>query len=238
MSSLKRRLILYWSLVLENCFNKCRTIFKKKYGIQCLFIADDLVHHTVPHEIYQMCKEKWLQINYLVNNAWFGNYGDFLTSSSTKDLWMIDLNIRALTIMTKLFLTDMVERGEGKIMNVASTAAFQPGPLMAVYFATKAYVLSFSEAIAEELLWTGVTITALCPGPTQSEFAKAADLIGSKSFSGRLPSSEEVAKYGFSAMMAGRRVAIHGIVNGIMARLVAWMPRSFVTKIVKKLQSK
>jgi short-subunit dehydrogenase len=109
---------------------------------------------------------------------------------------------------------------------------------MAVYFATKAYVLSFSEAIAEELLWTGVTVTTLCPGPTESEFARTANLIDSKSFSGKLPSSKEVARYAFAAMMAGARVAIHGTLNALMVHLVAWMPRSFVTKIVKKMQSK
>lgn len=212
---------------------------QQHYNVQCLFIADDLVHHTVPYTVYQMCKEKWLQIDYLVNNAWFGDYWPFLTSPSQKDLGMIDLNIRTLTIMTKLFLSDMVSRGYGKIMNVASTASFQPWPLMAVYFATKAYVLSFSEAIAEELVWTWVTVTALCPGPTASWFQATASLWESKMVKWKkLPTSEEVAVYWFHAMMSGKRVAIHGFLNNIMARTVWLLPRIRIVKMVKKMQEK
>ncbi len=208
------------------------------YKVTCLFIADDLVHHTVPYNIYQMCKDKDIRIDYLVNNAWFGDYGPFLTSASQKDLWMIDLNIRALTIMTKLFLPDMVERKYGRIMNVASTAAFQPGPNMAVYFATKSYVLSFSEAIAEELAGTWVTVTALCPWPTSTGFDKAANASNSGLFKWTLPTSEEVATYGFASMMNGKRVAVHGFMNWLMSATVWWLPRIFAVKVVKKMMEK
>lgn len=208
------------------------------YGVDCLFIADDLVHHTVPYNVYKMCKEKNLQIDYLVNNAGFGDFGPFLHSTSQKDLSMIDLNVRVLTMMTKLFLPDMVERGYGRIMNVASTAAFQPGPLMAIYFATKAFVLSFSEWIAEELVGTWVTVTALCPGPTESWFQVAADTAENTMFKGRkLPTSEQVASYWFKAMMKWKRVAIHGFINRLLASTVWLLPRTVVVKIIKKMQS-
>lgn len=208
------------------------------YGVQCLFIADDLVHHTVPYNIYQMCKDKWVQIDYLVNNAWFGDFWPFARSSSSKDLWMIDLNIRALTIMTKLFLPDMIDRRKGKIMNVSSVAAFQPGPLMAVYFATKAYVQSFSEALAEELVGSWVTVTALCPGPTASWFTQAASAQENKMFSWKLPTSEQVAAYWFKAMMRWQRTAIHGLWNNFLVFITRLTPRFILAKIVKKLQSK
>ncbi len=207
------------------------------YGVQCLFIADDLVHHTVPYNIYQMCKDKWIQIDYLVNNAWFGDFWPFLKSASQKDLWMIDLNIRVLTMMTKLFLQDMVDRRKGRIMNVSSVAAFQPGPLMAVYFATKAYVQSFSEALAEELSWSGVTVTALCPGPTSSWFTQAAWAQHNKMFAWKLPTSEQVAAYWFKAMMKGKRTAIHGFTNRFVVFISRITPRTILAKIVKNLQS-
>ncbi len=211
---------------------------EKTYWVRCLFIADDLVKHTVPYNIYEMCKQKELKIDYLVNNAGFGDYGPFLTSSSQKDLGMIDLNIRALTIMTKMFLPDMVERGGGKIMNVASTAAFQAGPLMAIYFATKAYVLSFSEALAEELIWTWVSVTALCPGPTTSWFQHAASATENWMFKDRkMPTSEEVAAYGIAAMMHWQRVAIHGFMNKVLVFLTRITPRFILAKIVKKMQT-
>lgn len=209
---------------------------QSRYNVKCLFIADDLVHHTVPYDIYQKCKDANIQIDFLINNAWFGDFGPFLMSPSQKDLGMIDLNIRVLTIMTKLFLTDMVTRRTGKILNVSSTAAFQPWPLMAVYFATKAYVQSFSEALAEELVWTWVTVTALCPWPTQSWFDRAAWAENSRMFSWKLPTSEDVAAYGFKAMMKWKRIAIHGFMNNFLVFLTRITPRTVLAKIVKRMQ--
>jgi short-subunit dehydrogenase len=124
-------------------------------------------------------------------------------------------------------------------MNVASTAAFQPGPTMAVYFATKAFVLSFSEAINNEVSENGITVTALCPGATESGFQEAAAMEGSKLFTGRkLPSSRQVAEYGYKAMMKGKAVAIHGLMNAIMANSVRFAPRSVIVKITRKMQEK
>ena len=133
----------------------------------------------------------------------------------------------------------MVKNKAGRIMNVASTAAFQPGPLMAVYYATKSFVLSFSEAIAEELKGTGVTVTTLCPGPTESGFQSAADLGNSKLVKGKkMPTSKEVAEFGFNAMMKGKRVVIHGMMNRIMAASVRFTPRKVITIVVRKMSEK
>jgi len=141
--------------------------------------------------------------------------------------------------MTKLFVRDMVANRNGRILNLASTASFQPGPLMAVYYATKHYVLSFSEAIANELRDYDVTVTALCPGPTASGFQSASDIEDSKLVKGKkLPTSKEVAVYGYKALMKGKRVAIHGTMNRLLAESVRFMPRNMVTKTVRKLQEK
>jgi short-subunit dehydrogenase len=145
---------------------------------------------------------------------------------------MINLNITALTQFTKLYMKDMIGRGKGKIMNLASTAAFQPGPGMAVYFATKAYVLSFSEAIGNELIDKGITVTALCPGLTQSGFLAASAIEKSKLVKGKkLPS--EVAEYGYVSMMNGNTVAIHGFKNNIITSLIRFIPRAWVVKLTR-----
>jgi short-subunit dehydrogenase len=153
----------------------------------------------------------------LINNAGFGDFGMFLETDWNKEAQMIQLNITALTQLTKLYLKEMVKRGSGKIMNVASTAAFQSGPTMAVYYATKAYVLSFSEAIDNEVRDKGVTVTALCPGATESGFQAAAAMEESNLVKGRkLPTSKEVAEYGYESMMKGRTVAIDGFMKKII----------------------
>jgi len=150
---------------------------------------------------------------------------------------MINVNITALTYLTRLFLPQMVKNGFGKIMNVASTAAFQPGPTMSVYYATKAYVLHFSEAIGNELEGTGVTVTALCPGATTSGFQAAANLGESKLVKGKkLPTSKDVAEYGYRAMMKGKAVAIHGFGNWLLAQSPRFAPRSWVVKVARKVQ--
>ena len=152
---------------------------------------------------------------------------------------MVQVNVVALTALMKLFLPPMVQRGYGKVLNVASTAAFQPGPLMAVYYATKAYVLSLSEAVATELDGTNVTLTTLCPGPTATGFQKSADMDGSKLFrGGKVMQAKRVAQLGFDALMAGKRLAIPGIYNRLMAESVRFVPRKLATQIVQKIQAK
>ena len=151
---------------------------------------------------------------------------------------MIQLNIVALTELSKHVARSMKARGRGRILNVASTASFQPGPLMAVYYASKAYVLSFSEALASELEGSGVTVTALCPGPTASGFQAAAALEGSKLVAGKkLPTAAEVAAYGLRSLRSGRTVAIPGARNWMLAQSVRLMPRRTVTRMVKRVQA-
>jgi short-subunit dehydrogenase len=154
-----------------------------------------------------------LRVDALINNAGFGAYGHFKDIPWQTEAEMIQVNITAVTHLTRLFLSGMVERRYGRIMNVASTAGFQPGPLMAVYYATKAYVISFSEAIANELKGSGVTVTCLAPGATATEFAARADMEQSRLFKMARMSSIDVARTGYKAMMKGKTLAIPGVRN-------------------------
>jgi short-subunit dehydrogenase len=219
--------------------NELKHTLEEKHGISVYTIGKDLSKNNAAQEVYGELKQHSITVDYLINNAGFGDYGLFVESDWTTQEQMINLNITALTQFTKLFLTDMVNRKNGKIMNVASTAAFQPGPTMAVYYATKAYVLHFSEAINNEVRKQGVTVTSLCPGATESGFQAAAAMEESKLVKGRkLPTSEEVAQYGYDAMMKGKTVAIHGMLNAIMANSIRLMPRSWVVKITRFIQDK
>ncbi len=210
-----------------------------KHGISVYIIGKDLSKLNSAAEVYNELKGQNIIIDYLINNAGFGDSGFFFDSNWEKQEQMINLNITTLTHFTRLFLKDMVERKSGKVLNIASTAAFQPGPTMSVYCATKSYVLSFSEAINNEVKDFGVTVTALCPGATTSGFQAAASLEGSPLFEGKkLPTSQEVAKYGYKAMMKGKAVAIHGLMNSIMANSVRFTPKSIVVKIARMILEK
>lgn len=177
-------------------------------------------------------------VDVLINNAGFGDFGPFADASPEKLDEMVELNVGALTRLTRAYLPGMLERGSGRVMNVASTAAFQPGPLMAVYYATKAYVLSFSEALAEETRGTGVTVTALCPGPTASGFQAGAEMESSRLVKGRkLPSAASVAAYGVTRMNKGDVVAVPGFMNKTMAASVRFSPRPLMRRIVHRIQS-
>ena len=212
---------------------------ENKYKIDVYIIEKDLSLKDSAKNVYDELIKNNITIDYLINNAGFGDYGFFNDSDWGKLERMINLNITALTQLTKLFLKDMIKRRDGKIMNVASTAAFQSGPTMAVYYATKAYVLSFSEAINNEVKNSRVTVTTLCPGATQSGFQEAASLQESRLVKGRkLPTSKEVAEYGYNAMLKGKSVAIHGIVNYLLANSVRFFPRSAVVKITRFIQDK
>jgi len=212
---------------------------EEKYKVSVYTIGKDLSLPGAAREVYDEIKKKSISIDYLVNNAGFGDFGLFADSDWSKQEQMINLNVTALAHFTRLFLPDMISRGSGKILNVASTASFQPGPTMSVYFATKAFVLSFSEAVNNEVRESGITVTALCPGATHSGFQAAASMQDSKLFEGNnFPTSREVAEYGYRAMMKGRTVAIHGLKNKIMANSVRFAPRSLVVKITRKIQAK
>lgn len=196
-------------------------------------IVADLTSPDAPQKVFEASGP----VDVLINNAGYGVTGPFIETDLAKELGMIQVNIAALTHLTKLFVRPMVARNSGHIVNVASTAAFQPGPLMAAYYATKAYVLSFSEAIAEELRKTAVTVTALCPGPTATGFAEVAGMESSRLFNLSKPmSSAEVARYGYEAMKHGKRVAIPGMANKLLTQSIRVSPRRLVTSIVRKLQ--
>ena len=209
---------------------------EEKYKINVHTIRKDLARQGSVVELYDELKTLNISINYLINNAGIGDFSLFEVSDWNKLERMINLNVLALTHLTKMFLPEMVASGDGKILNVASTAAFQPGPAMAVYFATKAFVLSFSEAINEEVSGKGVSVTALCPGSTESGFHAVAIGEGKKVKERSLPSAREVAEYGFRAMMKGKPVAIPGLKNKIMATSVRFLPRSLVVKAAGIIQ--
>lgn len=209
-----------------------------KYQISVAVVVKDLTEPSAPAEIYAELQERGTAVNILVNNAGFATYGFFDELDLQRELAMIQLNVAALTHLTWLFLQDMVAAGNGKILNVSSTAAFQPGPLMAVYYATKAYVLSFSEAIANELAGKGVTVTALCPGPTESGFQSRAEMEDSKLVQRGLMSAAEVAKSGYAGLMAGKTVVIPGTKNRILAMSPRFLPRKMVTNVVRSTQER
>ena len=210
-----------------------------KHNISVLYITKDLSQQGAAKEVYDELKEKGISIDYLINNAGFGDFGLFAESDWNKQERMINVNVMALTYFTRLFLPDMICRRSGKILNVASTASFQPGPMMSVYFASKAFVLSFSQAIDNEVREHGITVTALCPGSTKSGFHNAAAKEGTiPPERNNIPSAREVAEYGYRAMMEGKTVAIHGFKNSIMANLVRFGPRSLVVKLARRIQEK
>ena len=212
---------------------------ENKYKIDAYVIEKDLSLKDSAKDVYDEIVKNNITVDYLINNAGFGDYGFFNESDWGKLERMINLNITALTQLTKLFINDMIKRRDGKIMNVASTAAFQSGPTMAVYYATKAYVLSFSEALSNEVKDNGITVTTLCPGATQSGFQEAASMQASRLVKGRiLATSKEVAEYGYNAMLKGKSVAIHGILNYLLANSVRFFPRSAVVKITRFIQDK
>lgn len=219
--------------------DELKTELEEKHKTAVYTIGKDLSVPNSALEVYDELKQKNISIDYLINNAGFGDFGLFAGSDWNKQEQMINLNILTLAHFTRLYLTDMIKRGNGKIMNVASTASFQPGPTMSVYFASKAFVLSFSEAVNNEVSEYGITVTALCPGATLSGFQAAASMQDSKLFEGNnFPTSREVAEFGYKAMMKGKSVAIHGLKNNILANSIRFIPRSLAVKAARKIQEK
>lgn len=211
---------------------------QSRHGVSVTATPSDLAETDSPRRLFDQLSRDGVQIDCLVNNAGFGGFGLFAELETAEQVAMIQLNATALTHLTQLFLPAMLERGRGRILNVASTAAFQPGPLMAVYYATKAYVLSFSEALAEELRGTGVTVTALCPGPTSSGFQKRANMRESGLMRLGLMGAQRVAEEGYRAMMKGKVVHVPGLQNKLLAQSIRLSPRSVVRRVVKELQAK
>ncbi|MBN1634305.1 MAG: SDR family oxidoreductase [Ignavibacteria bacterium] len=223
----------------KNKLDELKNELENQFGVSVYTIGKDLSSRESARELYEETKKQNIPVEYLINNAGFGDFGMFTDTDWDKEERMINLNIKTLTLLTKLCIRDMAERGSGKIMNVASTAAFQPGPLMAVYCSTKSYVLNFSQAINNEVKSRGVTVTALCPGPTESGFQDASGMKESKIVTKlKMPSSKTVAEYGYKAMMKGKPVAIHGFINRMLALSVRFMPRNVVVKVTRILLDK
>lgn len=207
------------------------------YGIRTTVLAYDLSQKDAIGSLLKEVKEKNLTIDILINNAGFGAYGKFYETTYDHEKQLIDVNISALTELTKALLPDMVKRGSGKVLNVASTAAFASGPLMAVYYASKAYVMSLSIALNEELKGTGVTVTCLCPGPTKTGFEAGAGMQKSRLFKSGLMDAMTVATMGYRAMLKGKPLIVSGLRNKISAFATRLVPRTLAAKIAKAVQS-
>lgn len=209
---------------------------ENNYSISVLISIKDLSKQEEALKLYDEIKQQRITVQFLVNNAGFGLYGTFIETSWAEEADMIDLNIKTLTYLTKLFLPEMVERNEGRILNIASVASFLPGPLMAVYYATKAYVLSFTEALENELKDTNITISALCPGPTKTGFSDRANLSSSKLFESGALHVEDVAKVGYEQFMRGKTIIILGAKFKVATMLPRFFPRKLITKVVRSMQ--
>jgi len=212
---------------------------KTKYKISVELIITDLSKDGSTKEVFDFVTQKKIQVDYLINNAGFGDFTFLHESNWEKQAMMIDLNIKSLTHLTHLFLPEFIKRKSGKILNVASTAAFLPCPMMAVYAATKHYVLAFSEALANEVADKGITVTALCPGATKSGFQDVAEMLESGFMTNvKFATAESVAHYGYKSMMSGKRVAIPGFFNKFSAGIIRLTPRKLVTRIARKMIDK
>jgi len=205
---------------------------QRQFSIVVKTVALDLVATPSPQFLFDQLQREGIAIDILVNNAGYGSFGKFAGMPLEDALGQINLNITALTALTRLFLSPMVERHSGKIMNVASTAGFQPGPLMAVYYATKAYVISFSEALVNELKKSGVTVTCFCPGATETGFATRAGNDKTRLFQKFGPMNvKTVAADGYRGLMKGKTLVISGTKNWLVAESVRFAPRKVVTAI-------
>lgn len=212
----------------------------RKQGGAVRVLAKDLAKPESPEEVFRELKAAGIAVDVLVNNAGFATYGPFVEIDLGRELEELQLNIVTLTHLTKKLLPGMLARRRGGVLNLASTAGFQPGPLMAVYYATKAYVISFSEALAEELSGTGVTVSALCPGPTATGFQRRAGMEASKLFSGMLQVADAaaVARAGYEGFRAGKRIVIPGLINKVGVQSIRISPRALATKMVKRMQER
>jgi short-subunit dehydrogenase len=205
---------------------------RREEGLTVTVIRKDLAQPGAADEVFDALRARSIDVRVLVNGAGFGLLGPFAETDPIADREMMQLNMVALTELTRRAVREMLPRRDGRILNVASTAAFQPGPRMAVYYATKAYVLSFSEAIASELAGSGVTVSTLCPGPTRTAFAARAQMEGTNLFRSGVMDAAAVAEAGYRGLMNGERVIVPGLRNKLLAASVPLGPRKLVTAIV------
>ena len=210
---------------------------EEKHAIKVWIFVKDLTSKDAAKEVYEFTKSNQLEVDYLFNNAGFGGHGFFVDRPIAKDLEMIDLNISSLVELSHLFLQDMNRRKAGKILNTASTAGFLPGPLQATYFATKAFVVSFSEALAHELKPHNISVTALCPGPVKTEFEKTAGMTGGNLFE-KAASAKSTAKKGYRAMEKGKVICISDpILNVLLRYILPFFPKFIIPGMVQKMQT-
>lgn len=209
---------------------------KDRFGVETEVLVCDLAAHQGPRELVDQVRSAGRTVDVLINNAGFGLLGAFWTRPISEQMQMIQLNVAALTELTGHFLPGMIERGRGGVLNVSSTTAFQPGPGMAVYFASKAYVQRFSEALAYELRETQVTVTALAPGPVRTEFGDRSGMAEHKPNRRNVMTAEQVAEAGYRGFRAGRACVIPGRLNSIAARAVRWLPQAWVLRAVGRYQ--
>jgi len=211
---------------------------EKAHGITVHVIEKDLTQADAPQQIYDELRSKNVSVDVLINNAGSGYLGVFHEQDWARNADMIKVNILALTAMTRLFLPPMVERRSGRILNIASMAGFVPGPLHAVYYASKAYVISFSEAIANEVAGMGVTVTVLCPGPVETEFTQRAEMKGVPLLK-KMATARATAEAGYNAMLKGKTIEVPGFLNKIMIHgLLRLSPRRLTTKVSRSLMEK
>jgi uncharacterized protein len=211
---------------------------QSQYSIQATVLCSDLAQPSGPDEIFRSTQDQGIDIEFLVNNAGFGIRESFEKTELNEILEMIQVNITALTHLTRLFLPRMIEKRRGKILNLASTAAFQPGPWMAVYYATKAYVLSLSEALHFELRDSGIGVTALCPGPTPTGFQQRAGTNDAGLMKSKVMAktdAKSVAEKGYAGMLKNKRIVVPGFMNQILAAGAHIGPRSLSAGIAGSL---
>ena len=209
---------------------------EQAHGVRARHLSLDLTERDAPGAVAALLEREQLEVEFLVNNAGFGTTGHFPELGLERELGQIDLNIRALVHLTHLLLAPMVARGRGRILNLGSTAGFQPGPYMATYYASKAFVNSFSEALAHELAGTGVSVTVSCPGPTATEFGDIAGNAKNSLFTrGAVAPSEDVARHAYQAMLRGKRMAVPGLANKFGSSGVRFTPRGLILRIAGRL---
>ncbi len=212
------------------------TELRKQHGVAVQVMGSDLSRPEAPREIFEVLKAEGRCVDVLVNNAGFGARGRFAELDTDRQAAMVQVNVMAPTLLSRLFLPGMLERRRGGILNVASTAAFQPGPYMSVYYATKAYLLSFSEALVEEVRGRGVTISCLAPGPTITEFGDVADMSSTKMFRMYAMSGAAVARAGYDGFRRGKVLVIPGALNRLGAFSTRLVPLSAARKVAGWLQ--
>lgn len=222
----------------EDKLHQLRDELETKYGVNVWVIAEDLANPDSAQRIYDKTKALGLDINVLVNNAGFGGHGYFHERELAKDQAMMQVNMVTLTNLTHYYLGDMIQANYGKILNVSSTASFMPGPLQAVYYATKAYVTSFTQAVAEEVRDYNITATALCPGAVATDFVAAGDLEG-VSIWDNAKTPKSVAEVGYKAMEKGELVSFNeGGLKFMLNWIIPFLPRKTVLKVSRKFMEK